>query len=95
MVQFAIGTLYIFVDISLMVLYQLESLNLDDYNLMYIQNKNRGFDKILTAFPLKTQHSLFYNHSSKPIQTNQNNAKQPQAELKPSKNTFIPHLGFY
>ena len=27
-----------------MVLYQLESLNLDDYNLTYSQNKNRGFD---------------------------------------------------
>ena len=36
-----------------MVLYQLESLNLDDYNLTYSQSKYRGFDKFLTATPLK------------------------------------------
>ena len=45
-----------------MVLYQLESLHFDDYNLTYSQNKNRGFDKFLTATPLKIQHfpvSLF------------------------------------
>ena len=42
-----------------MVLYQLESLHLDDYNLTYSQNKNRGFDKFLTATPLKTQHFSF------------------------------------
>ena len=55
-----------------MVLYQLKSLHLDDYNLTYSQNKNRGFDKILTATPLKTQHFPFYKHFSKPIQTNNN-----------------------
>ena len=35
-----------------MVLYQLESIHLDDSNLIYSQNKNMGFTKILTAFPL-------------------------------------------
>ena len=35
-----------------MVLYQLESIHLDDSNLIYIQNKNRVFIEILTAFPL-------------------------------------------
>ena len=35
-----------------MVLYQLESIHLDDSNLIYSQNKNRGFTTILTAFPL-------------------------------------------
>ena len=35
-----------------MVLYQLESIHLDDSNLIYSQNKNRVFTEILTAFPL-------------------------------------------
>ena len=35
-----------------MVLYQLESIHLDDSNLISCQNKNRGFTEILTAFPL-------------------------------------------
>ena len=51
-----------------MVLYQLQSLHLDDYNLTYSQNKNKGFDKILAAFPLKTTHFSFYKHYTKPIQ---------------------------
>ena len=82
--QFALGPFYTFVSLSLMVLYQLELLHLDDYNLIYGQNKNKGFYKILTTFPLKTQHSpffFFYNHSSKPIQpikTIQNNLKNQQ-----------------
>ena len=57
--QFSLGTFYIFVALSLMVLYQLESIHLDDSNLIYSQNKNRGFTEILTAFSLKTQKSLF------------------------------------
>ena len=70
--QFALGPFYKYVAISLMVLYQLESLNLDDYNLIYSQNKNRGFYKILTAFPLKTQHSHFFFLTTIPqIQSNQ------------------------
>ena len=70
MLQFAPGPFYTFVSPFLMVLYQLESLHLIDYNLIYIQNKNRGFDKFLTAFPLKTKHFPFYKISSKPIQIN-------------------------
>ena len=54
MLQFASGPFYTFVALSLMVLYQLESLHLNDYNLTYSQNKNMGFDKFLTAFYLKT-----------------------------------------
>ena len=50
--QFALGPFYKFVALSLMVLYQLESIHLDDSNLIYSQNKNRGFTEILTAFPL-------------------------------------------
>ena len=50
--QFSPSPFYTFVDLSLMVLYQLESLHLDDYNLIYSQNKNKGLDQILTAFPL-------------------------------------------
>ena len=46
------GPLYKFVSLSLMVLYQLESIHLDNYNLIYSQNKNRVFTDILTAFPL-------------------------------------------
>ena len=49
--QFALGPFYKFVALSLMVFYQLES-NLDDSKLIYKQNKNRGFTKNLTAFPL-------------------------------------------
>ena len=59
--QFALGTLYKFVALYLMALYHLESIILDDSNLIYSQNKNRGFTKILTAIPSKTQYSpLFF-----------------------------------
>ena len=59
--QFALGPFYTFVSLYLMVLYQLESIHLDDSNLIYNQNKNRGLTKILTAIPSKTQHSpLFF-----------------------------------
>ena len=50
--QYALGHFYTFVSLSLMVLYQLESIHLDNYNLIYSQNKNRVFTEILTAFPL-------------------------------------------
>ena len=65
--QFARGPFYTFVDISLMVLYQLETIHLVYYNLIYSQNKNMGFEKFLTAFVLKTKHFPFYKHFSKPI----------------------------
>ena len=53
--QFALFPLYTFVSLSLIVLYQLESIHLDNYNLIYSRNKNRVFTEIfffLTAFPL-------------------------------------------
>ena len=58
--QFALGPFYTFVALSLTVLYQLESIHLDDSNLIYRQNKNWGFTNILTAIPLKTQHSPLF-----------------------------------
>ena len=79
---------YKYVSLSFMVLYQLELLNLVDYNLIYSKNKNRGFDKVLAAFPLKTKHFLFYKHSSKPIQTN------TKTHLQPKQKTFIHIWGF-
>ena len=80
MLQFDPGHFYTFVALSLMDFYQFESLHLVDYNLIYSQNKNRGFENVLTAFPLKTKHFPFYKHSSKPIQTNTKH--------------LYPHLGF-
>ena len=98
-VQFALHSLHKFVSLYLMVLYQLKSLHLDDYNLIYSQNKNRGFDKILTAFPLKTKHFSFYNHSSNPIQTNTNqqyssklNPTQPQNSFTTKTKLFFIHI---
>ena len=58
--QFSLGPFYTFLSISLMVRYQLESIHLDDYNLIYRQNKNMGFTKILTAFPLKKPNILLF-----------------------------------
>ena len=87
-IQFAPSPFYKFVSLALMVLYQLESLNLDDYNLTYSQNKKIGVLKIFDNNPFETSSFPLYKNSSKPIQTNQNNEKQPQIELKPSKNTL-------
>ena len=70
--QFALDPFYTFVSLSLMLLYHFESLHLDDYNLTYSQNKNKGFNKFLTAFPLKIQHFPFTNihqNQSKPTPT--------------------------
>ena len=83
--QFALGTFYKFLALSLMVLYQFESLNLDDYNLIYSQNNNIGFYKILIAFPLKTQHFPF-------LQTlHKTNPKKSQPTIQNNLNT-IPKL---
>ena len=86
--QFANSPFYKFVALSLMVLYQLESLHLDDYNLTYSQNKNRGFDHFLTAFPLKTQTF---------IKTNPNQ-HQPiilfKTQLQPIQTPLTQWLGF-
>ena len=66
-----------------MVLYTLESLHLDDYNLTYSQNKNMGFDKFLTATPLKTQHFSFLQTF---LKTNPNQY-QPTINFKTQPNT--------
>ena len=98
--QFAPDMFYTFVALSLMVLYQLESLHLDDYNLIYTQNKNKGFfikfDNI--SFENST-FSLFKNttqNQSKPIPTNNTKQRQhnPKTHLQPKQNSFYPHLGF-
>ena len=63
-----------------MFLYQLESLNLDDYNLIHSQNKNKVFEKNLTATPLKPHHFLYTKISqnqSKPIKKIKHNLEQP------------------
>ena len=100
--QFTPGPFYKFVALYLIFLYQLESLHLDDYNLTYSQNKNRGFDKFLKATPLKTQHFPFYKHSLKPIQTNTNqqytsklNPTQPQNLSTTNQNHLYIRLGFF
>ena len=84
-----------------MVLYQLESLHLDDYNLIYSQNKNMVFFyKILTAFPLKTQHFPFLQtlHKTNPNQsqpTIQNNLNTiPKLIYNQNKTLFIHIWGF-
>ena len=78
-----------------MVLYQLESLNLDDHNLTYSQNKNRGFDKILTAFPLKTKHFSFYKHYRKPIQPTILFKNQLQNSFKTKTKLFLSTFGVF
>ena len=76
--QFAHSPFYTFVDLSLMVLYELEALHWDNYNLIYIQNKNRGFENCLTVFHLKTQHFPFTN-----ITQNQSN-QQYSSKINPA-----------
>ena len=99
--QFAHVTFYKFVSLSLMVLYQLESPHLDDYNLIYSQNKNMGiFYKILTAFLLKTQHFPFLQtlHKTNPNQsqpTIQNDLNTiPKLIYNQNKTLFIHIWGF-
>ena len=97
--QFSSGTFYTFLDLSLMVLYQLESLHLDDYNLIYSQNKNRGLDKILAAFLLKTQHFPFTNITQNQFNNNtlqnstQHNPKTPLQKKK--KKLFLSTFGVF
>ena len=96
--QFALGTFYKFLSLSLMVLYQLESLHLDDYNLIYSQNKNRGFDKILTAFPLKTQHFPFTyitQNQSNQQYASKLNPTQPQNSFTKKKKLFLSTFGVF
>ena len=96
--QFGPGTFYTFVDLSLMVLYQFESLHLDDYNLIYSQNKNMSLDNILTAFPLKTQHFPFTNITQN--QSNQQyssklNPTQPQNAFRTKTKLFLSTFGVF
>ena len=98
--QFSPGLFYKFVSLSIMVLYQLESLHLNDYNLIYSQNKNRGFLQKFDNISFENStFSLFTNttqNQSKPIPTN--NTKQlqhnPKTHLQPKQNSFYLHLGF-
>ena len=98
--QFDPSPFYTFVALSLLVLYRLESLDLDDYNLIYIQNKNMGFLQNFDNISFENStFSLFTDtiqNQSKPIPTN--NTKQPQhnpkTHLQPKQNSFYPHLGF-
>ena len=97
-VKFAPSPFYTFVYISLRVFYQLESLHLDDYNLIYSQNMNMGFDKILTAFPLKTQHFHFTNITQN--QSNQQyssklNPTQPQNSFTTKTKLFLSTFGVF
>ena len=96
--QFAPGPFHKFVYLSLMVLYQLESLHLDDYNLIYSQNKNRGLDKILTAFPLKTQHFPFTNitqNQSNQQYSSKRNPTQPQNSFTTKTKLFLSTFGVF
>ena len=96
-IQFSLGPLYTFVSISRMVLFQLESLNLDDYNSIYSQNKNKGFDKILSIF-FENQTFLFLQplFKTNPTDNTLQNSTQhnPKTHLQPKQNSFYPHLGF-
>ena len=96
--HFALGPFYTFLDLYIMVLYQLELLHLDDYNLIYSQNKNRGLDKILTAFPLKTQPFPFTNITQN--QSNQQyssklNPTQPQNSFTTKTKLFLFTFGVF
>ena len=50
--HFALGPFYTFLSLYPMVIYHLESIHLDNFNLIYSQKKNKGFTEILIAFPL-------------------------------------------
>ena len=58
--QLGLGLFYKFVALSLMVLDQLESINLDDYNIIYSQNKNKGFYKNFDSIPFKNPTFSFF-----------------------------------
>ena len=97
--KFAPSPFYKFVALDLMVLYQLKSLILDDYNLTYSQNKNRVFEKKkLIATPLKLHYFLYTKISqnqSKPIKTTKNNLeKPPKLVYNQYKHFHSKNLGF-
>ena len=99
-IQFASSPFSTFVSLSLMVLYQFESLHLDDYNLIYSQNKNMGFLQNFDSISFENStFSLFTNTTQNQFkQIPTNNTKQPQhnpkTHLQPKQNSFYPHLGF-
>ena len=76
------GPFYKFVAPDLVVIYQLKSLYLDDYNLTYSQNKNKVFEKKINSNSFETSPFPLYKNFSKPIQTNQNNQTQLRATPK-------------
>ena len=96
-IKFTPGPLYTFVSLYLMVLYQFESLPLDDYNLIYSQNKNmvflQNFDSI--SFENST-FSLFKNTTQNQSQpTIQNNLNTiPKLIYNQNKTLFIHIWGF-
>ena len=92
--QFAHGPFYTFVALALMVIYQLESLNLNDYNLTSNKKKNRSFEIFLTATPMKLHHFLYtkiHQQQSKPQYTMKSYPIQLQNELQPFK-TLLYHI---
>ena len=96
--QFALGPFYTFVDLSLMILYLLKSLHLDDYNLISSQKKKRGLDKILIAFPLKTQHFPFTNithNQSNQQYSSKINPTQPQNSFTTKTKLFLSTFGVF
>ena len=85
---------YKFLFLALMVLYQLESLNWDYYNLTYSQNKNKGFEKSFDSNSFETSSFPLYKNSSTTIQTPytmKSYPLQPQNELQPLK-TLLYHI---
>ena len=96
--QFSLDPFYNFIELSLMVIYQLKLFHLNDYNLIYSQNMNRGFDKFLTTFPLTTQHFPFTNiprNQSKPILINNPLQNSTQHNSTTNKNHLYISLGFF
>ena len=91
--QFSPSIFYIVLYLSLMVLHQLESPHFDDFNLIYSQNKNRGFDSIFFKNPTSLLQTL---HKTNPTNNNLQNSTQynPKTHLQPKQNSFYPHLWF-
>ena len=84
--QFTHGSFYKFVALSLMVLFQLESLHLDDYNLIYSQNKNRGFLQNFDSISFEYSTFSLFTNTTQPIQINPN--QQYKTTSTQSQNSF-------
>ena len=83
---------YKFVALALMVLYQLESLNLDHYNLTYSQNKNRVFKKKIDSNSFETSPFHLYK---KFLKTNPNQSKQPNTTESNPQNLFTTNTNTF